>query len=141
MEVVVWPVQVGWHDRAVIASVLAVVRFAQFDPGDFGNGIRLVGRLQRTLQQLAFCHRLFCQFRVDTGRSEKQQFVHVVLMRGVNDVALNHHVLVDEIRRIGVVGNNAAHFRRRQIDLVNTFAGKEIMHGAAVQQVQLVAGA
>ena len=61
-------------------------------------------------------------------------------MRGVNDVALNHHVLVDEIRRIGVVGNNAAHFRRRQIDLVNAFAGKEIMHGAAVQQVQLVAG-
>ncbi|ENF09763.1 hypothetical protein ECP03047778_2161 [Escherichia coli P0304777.8] len=35
-----------------------------------------------------------------SGRSEKQQFVHVVLMRGVNDVALNHHVLVDEIRRI-----------------------------------------
>lgn len=74
-------------------------------------------------------------------RSEKQQFVHVVLMRGVNDVALNHHVLIDEIRRIRVVGNNAAHFRGRQIDLVNTFAGKEIMHGAAVQQVQLVAGA
>ncbi|GDV21321.1 hypothetical protein ExPUPEC87_01535 [Escherichia coli] len=50
MEVVVRPVQVGRHDRAVIASVLAVVRFAQFDPGDFGNGVRLVGRLQRTLQ-------------------------------------------------------------------------------------------
>ena len=62
-------------------------------------------------------------------------------MRRVNDVALNHHVLVDEIRRIGVVSDNAAHLRRRQIHLVDTFAGEEVLHRTAVEQVQLVAGA
>lgn len=34
-------------------------------------------------------------------------------MRGVNDVVFNYYVLVDEIRRIGVVGNNVVYFRRR----------------------------
>ncbi|SAG85939.1 Uncharacterised protein [Enterobacter hormaechei] len=59
-------------------------------------------------------------------------------MRRVNDVALNHHVLVDEIRRVGVVSDNAAHLRRRQIHLVDTFAGEEVLHRFAVKQVQLV---
>ena len=62
-------------------------------------------------------------------------------MRRVNDVALNHHVFVDEIRRVGVVGNNAAHLRRRQIHLVNTFVCKEVLYRTAVEQVQLVARA
>ncbi|SAJ31189.1 Uncharacterised protein [Enterobacter cloacae] len=62
-------------------------------------------------------------------------------MRRVNDVALNHHVLVDEIRRVGVVSDNAAHLRRRQIHLVDTFAGEEVLHRKAIKQVQLVAGA
>ena len=62
-------------------------------------------------------------------------------MRRVNDVALNHHVLVDEIRRVGVVSDDAAHLRRRQIHLVDTFTGEEVLHRFAVKQVQLVAGA
>ena len=62
-------------------------------------------------------------------------------MRRVNDVALNHHVFVDEIRRVCVVGNNAAHLRRRQIHLVNTFVCKEVLYRTAVEQVQLVTGA
>lgn len=109
-------VQVGWHHRTVVATVLPVVGLAQFNPGDLGDGVRLVGRLQRPLQQLAFRHRLPCQFRIDTGRTEKQQFVHVVQVRGVNNVALYHHVFINKIRRIRVVGDNAAHFRRRQIN-------------------------
>ena len=59
----------------------------------------------------------------------------------MNDVALNHHVLVDEIRRVSVVGDNAAHFRRRQIHLVNMFVSKEVLHRTAIEQVQLVARA
>ncbi|MNS11376.1 hypothetical protein D3C72_429180 [compost metagenome] len=62
-------------------------------------------------------------------------------MRGVNDVALDHHVLVDEIRRVAVVGDNTAHFRCRQIHLVNTFVRKELLRRLAIEQVQLVAGA
>lgn len=134
-------VQVGWHHRTVVAAVLPVVGLAQFNPGDLGDGIRLVGRLQRSLQQLAFRHRLPCQFRIDTGRTEKQQFVHVVQVRGVNNVALYHHVFINKIRRIRVVGDNAAYFRRRQINLVDTRPGKERLYRTPVEQIQLIAGA
>ncbi|MNE06210.1 hypothetical protein D3C80_987940 [compost metagenome] len=61
-------------------------------------------------------------------------------MRGVNNVALNHHVFVDEIRRVGVVGDNAANLCRRQIHLIDTFVRKECLHRLTVKQVQLVAG-
>ena len=64
-----------------------------------------------------------------------------MLMRRVNDVALDHHVLVDEIRRVGIVRHNTPHFRRRQIDLVNARVGKEIFYRTAIKQIQLVAGA
>ena len=62
-------------------------------------------------------------------------------MRGVNDVALNHHVLVDEIGRVRIVGDNTAHLRRRQINLVNAFFSEECLYRPAIQQIQLVAGA
>ena len=61
-------------------------------------------------------------------------------MRRVNDVALNHHVLVDEICRVSVVSDNAAHFCRRQIHLIDTFIGKEVLYRTAIEQIQLVAG-
>ena len=62
-------------------------------------------------------------------------------MRCVNDVAFNHHIFVDEVRREGVVGDNTAHLRRRQIHLSDIFAGEEIVHLAAIQQVEFVAAA
>lgn len=44
-----WFVQVGWYDRVVIVFILVVVRFVQFDFGDFGNGVRFVGWFQCVL--------------------------------------------------------------------------------------------
>ncbi|CAM7694172.1 hypothetical protein CISEMA079M_23840 [Citrobacter sedlakii] len=58
----------------------------------------------------------------------------------MDDVAFHHHVLKDEIRRVGVIRDNAAHFRRRQIHLIDTFTGEEVMNGTTVQQVQFLAG-
>ena len=62
-------------------------------------------------------------------------------MRSVNDVALDHHVFVDEIRRVGVVGDNAAHFCRRQINLVDALVGKKCLHRNGIQQIQFITGA
>ncbi|GAS43287.1 hypothetical protein NGUA33_03808 [Salmonella enterica] len=59
----------------------------------------------------------------------------------MNNVALYHHIFIDKIRRIRVVGDNAAHFRRRQINLVDTRPGKERLYRAPVEQIQLIAGA
>lgn len=59
----------------------------------------------------------------------------------MNNVALYHHVFINKIRRIRVVGDNAAHFRRRQINLVDTRPGKERLYRTPVEQIQLIAGA
>ncbi len=67
VEVIVRPVQVGRHHRAIVTVVLTVVGLAQLDPGNFGNRVRLVGCFQRPLQQFALGDRLFRHFRVDTG--------------------------------------------------------------------------
>ncbi len=62
-------------------------------------------------------------------------------MRSVNDVALDHHVFVDKVSRIGVVCHNTAHLRRRQIDLIDPLFGEKGVHGGRIQQVQLITGA
>ncbi len=46
--------------------MLTVIGFAQLDPGNFGNGVRLVSGFQGPLQQLALGDRLGGQLRIDT---------------------------------------------------------------------------
>ena len=43
----------------------------------------------------------------------------------MNNVALNHQIFVDKIRRIIVVGRNAAHLGSGQVDGVNIFTEEE----------------
>ena len=59
--------------RHEIAAMLPAVGLAQFETGDLGDGIPLVGRLERAGQQRAFRHRLRCQARIDAGGAEEQQ--------------------------------------------------------------------
>ena len=75
------------------------VRFTQLDARDFGNGIGLIGGLERTGQQRIFHQRLRGELGIDAGGTEEQEFVHAVLPRRVNDVGLHHEVLVQELAR------------------------------------------
>ncbi|MNS11377.1 hypothetical protein D3C72_429190 [compost metagenome] len=49
VEVIVRTVQIGRHHRAIVAAILAVIGFAQFDPGNFCNRVGFVRRFQRSL--------------------------------------------------------------------------------------------
>ncbi|MCY1293835.1 hypothetical protein D9M68_575460 [compost metagenome] len=60
-------------------------------------------------------------------------------MGGLDEVGLDHQVLVDEVGRIAVVGMNAAHLGRRQIDLVDAMDLEIVLYLRLVEQVQLVA--
>ena len=55
--------------------MLAAIGLAQLDAGDLGDGIPLVGRLQRPGQQRVFVHRLRRKFGIDAGRAEEQQLL------------------------------------------------------------------
>lgn len=56
---------------------------------------------------------------------------------GVDDVARYHHVFVDKLGRIGIVGMDAPYLGRRQIDLIDAFILKKHLHFPLVYQIQL----
>ena len=58
VEIIAWAIQVSEHDGSVVHAILAAITLAQFNPGNFGHGVRLVGGLKRTLHQLGFCYGL-----------------------------------------------------------------------------------
>ena len=65
--VVTRAVKVGRHRRDEITAVLVAVGTAHFNAGDLGDGIRPVGRLQRSSQQVFLFQWLRCVLRIDAG--------------------------------------------------------------------------
>src|SRR5690606_8367815 len=98
VEVVVRPVQVGWHDAQIAGAVLAVVCLAQLETGYLGDGIRLVRPLQRTGEEILLLDRLRAIARIDAARAEEHEVPHPGFVRTVNEIGLDHQVLVDEFR-------------------------------------------
>jgi hypothetical protein len=105
--------------------VLPVVAFTKLDAGDLGDGVGLVGRLQGASQQVLFPDRLRAVARVDATRSEEAKALDAGLMGAVDEVRLDHQVLVDEIGTQAVVGVDAAHLGRRHEYEVRLFLLKE----------------
>jgi hypothetical protein len=58
----------------------------------------------------------------------------------VDDVHLDHQVLVDELGRIAVVGVDAADLGRSDINPTRLLGGKEGVDGPLVGQIQLSVG-
>jgi hypothetical protein len=49
-------------------------------------------------------------FWVDAAGAEEKEFLDVVLVSCMDDVGLDHQVLVDEVGWVGVVGVDAPYF-------------------------------
>lgn len=78
---------------------------------------------------------------VDAGGAEEQQLLHAELMGSVEEVGLDQQVLVDEVGRVAVVGEDAAHPGGGQVDLVDGLTGEEVIDHRLVEEVQFgVAG-
>jgi len=58
MIIVARPIKISRHHTAIIGTVLAIIGFAQFDPGNLGNRIGFVGRLQLASEQRNLHHGL-----------------------------------------------------------------------------------
>ncbi len=56
----------------------------------------------------------------------------------MDNVRLDHQVLVDEFCRISVIGMNTSHFSRCQIDLIGLFLLKKCTNGCLFGQVKLL---
>ena len=86
--VVVRTIEVVWHYRDIIRTILAVEKLAVLQSGDLRQGVGLVGFLQLTREQTTLSHWLWSQTRIDATRAQEQQLLAAVLPCRVDDVHL-----------------------------------------------------
>lgn len=134
--VVARSVQIGRHHCQILRAVLAVVAPAHFDAGDLGQRVRAVGRLQRARQQAVLAHRLRRHLRVNAARPEEHQPRHAMLPRAVDNIGLDHQVVADELRRVAVVGDDAADLGSGEEHILGLVFGKEGVGRGRVGQIE-----
>jgi hypothetical protein len=115
---------------------LAVVGPAHLDAGNLGQGIGTIGGLERTGEQILFLNRLRAELGVDAGRAQEEKPVDACTVTGVNDVGLNDQVFADEVRRIEIVGQDAAYLGRSQKNVTGVLALEEVEYSARVGEIQ-----
>ena len=89
------------------------------------------------VSRYVFLDRLRAVARVDAARAQEHQPLHAGQVRAVDQVGLDHQVLVQEVGAVLVVGLDAADLGRGDEDVVGPLLGQEGVHGALVQQVEL----
>ena len=107
--IVIQTVEVGGHGADEIAAVLAPAGLAQFDAGDFGDGVPLVGGLERTAQEVFLLQRLRRQLGIDAGTAQEEQLFDPVQIGPMDEIILDLQVLEEELGRAALVGHDAAH--------------------------------
>ena len=138
MEIVIRAIQVRRHDCNIVRTVLEIVAFAHFQPGNLRYRIFLVGVFQRRGQKGVFLHRLGSIFRINAGRAEEEQFLDSVAVGVADYVALHLHVLHDEVGPVERIGHDAAHESGRKYHSVRTFLVKELLDGILVREVKFL---
>jgi hypothetical protein len=86
-------------------------------------------------------HRLRRVLGIDAARAEEHQLPHARTPRGLDDVRLDGEVLVDELRRSGRVGENAADLRSSEEHVTWFFTIKKSLYRRGVGQIELGMGA
>ena len=139
--VVVRAIEIGRHGADEVFAVLTGVGLAEFDPGNFRQGVGVVGRLERSGQQRILGNGLRRHFWVDAGTSQKKQFACTEVGGGLDEIVLDGQVLQEKFRRLFVVGENAADLGGRVHDHGRALFFEELAHGTPIEEVELGPGA
>ena len=137
MVVIVGPVEVGGHHGDVVRAVLAVEELAILEAGDLGQGVGLVGLLQRAGEQAALGHGLGRHAGIDAAGTQELELAAAVLPGGMDDVHLQNHVVVHEVGQRALVGHDAAHLGGCQEHVLRTLLCEEGLHLVLTGEVQL----
>ena len=137
--VVARAVEVGGHGGVEEDPVLGAVVLAEFEAGDFGDGVGFIGGLEGTGEEAVFGHGWGGLAGVDAGAAEEENPLHTVREGRVHQVGGNHEILVDEVCRVGAVGVDATDFGGGNHHGIGTGVGDEGVHGGLGKQVQFLA--
>src|SRR4051812_26880439 len=139
IEVVVRTIEIGRHGRDEVAAILPAVGLAELDARDLGDGVGLVGGLQQAGEQILLADRLRALPGVDAGASQVEQAADGVEVGGLHHRGVDHEIVVDELRRPGGVGENAAHRAGDQEDVLRPVGPEPVGHRSLIAQVELLA--
>ena len=138
VEIVVGAVEVGGHHGNVVGAVLQVIALAHLQAGNLGNGVLLIGVLQRAGEEAVLLHGLGRVLGVDARAAQEEQLLYTMGIGLGDDVALDLHVHHDEVGTVEHVGHDAAHKGSCQNYSIRLFFIKEGLDGILVGQVQLL---
>ncbi len=128
IKIIIGTIQIGGHGTDKIGTILAVIRLAHFDTGNFGNRIRFIGGFQFPGEQILFFYRLRGKFGINTGTPQKQQFLNPMEIALMNHIGLNGEIIVDEFGRVGIICPNAPDFCCGQKYIFRLFSIKKSRH-------------
>jgi len=78
---------------------MTVLCLAHLYAGNLGHGIGLIGGLQIAGKEVFLFHGLGTVFPIDTGTAQKKEFFYPIEVRRMNDIRLNHQIVVDKLGR------------------------------------------
>jgi hypothetical protein len=142
VEVVLRTVEVGGHGRDGVKAVLDAVRLAHLDAGDLGDGVPLVGGLERAGEERVLRDGLRRELGVDAGGAEEEELADgAALERRVDDVGLDLEVGGDEVAGVGGVGVDAADLGGGEDHVAGLLGGEEGLDVGLAGEVELGVGA
>ena len=138
VEVVPRTKEVRRHHGQEVGAVLFVVESAELDRSNLRDGIWLIGGFEQSCQEIVLPERLRGKFRVDTRGAEIQELPHAVAIARIDDVCSDRQVVIDELGLVGVVGENSAHLRSSQENILRLLLGKEAIGLPLVPEIKLL---
>ena len=132
VEVVVGAVEIGGHHGNVIGAVLQVVALAHLQAGNLGNGVLLVGVLQRAGEEAVLLHGLGSVLGVDARAAQEEQLLHAMGVGLGDDVALDLHVHHDEVGTVEHIGHDATNKGSSQYNSIGLFFVEEGLHSILI---------
>ena len=140
VEGVAGTVEIGRHGGDPVATVLVPIGLHADDPGDLGDGVGVVGRLQWAGEQRRLRDRLRCHPGIDARRAEEEQSVDISGVRGLKEIGLDAQVVGEEFDRVRRVGHDATDFGRGDHDDIGPSREHRIQRRVPIGEVHLGGG-
>src|SRR5579885_3413682 len=136
IKIVIDTISIGGHGYDGIELMLTRISLAHDDAINFGGSISNIGRFDLSVEKHGFLHGLLCEFRISAGRAREKQFFDAIQKGGMNDIAMHLRIVINEFRRISIVGMNTSDNGGKMEDIIRLVLCKIIKNGLLVAQVQ-----
>ena len=134
--VVAGAVKIRRHRGVVEHAVLLAVRLGELEAGDFGDGVGLVGGLERAGEEAILGHGLRRVFGVNARAAKEKQPLYASAIGAVDGVGGDGEIIEEKLGRVRVVGVDAADFRGGDDGDVGLLGGVKRVDGGLRREIE-----